>query len=399
MNPTARITRKLFAAVACVTLLALSSASQALPAGLIPSPPKIAAKSYILIDAVSGEVLAENNADMVLPPASLTKMMTAYVVENELAAGNIRRDDLVTVSEKAWQMKGSLMFIEVGERVPVSKLLEGVIIVSGNDASVALAEHVAGSQGAFVQVMNATAQELGMTNTHYMNASGWPVKDHHSTARDLSILARHIIYDHPEYYAVYKEKEFQHGVNKRTGKPLAPQPNRNTLLFTNPDVDGLKTGHTQEAGYCLTASAIKDDRRLIAVVMGTSSERARANETQKLLTYGFRFFENVDLFHGGVALDQVRVWKGNIDKLPVGLDKDLVVTVPRGKGKAVESSLEVDKSLDVPIKAGQKVGSVVVRVGDEVIAQRDLVALQDVEQGSFFKRIWDSILRFFSELI
>ena len=398
MNPTARLTRKLFAAVICTALMAISSVSHALPAGLIPSPPQIAAKSYILIDAVSGEVLAEHDSDMVLPPASLTKMMTAYVVENELAAGNIRRDDLVTVSEKAWQMRGSLMFIEVGERVSVSKLLEGVIVVSGNDASVALAEHVAGSQGAFVQVMNATAQQLGMTNTHFMNASGWPVKDHYTTAHDLSILARHIIYDHPEYYSIYKEREFQHGVNKKTGKPLAPQPNRNRLLFTNPNVDGLKTGHTQEAGYCLAASAIKDDRRLIAVVMGTKSERARANETQKLLTYGFRFFENVDVNRGGVALEQVRVWKGDIDQLPVGLKDDLVVTVPRGKGKDVKASLIVDDKIEVPIAEGQKVGSVVVRIGDEVIEQRDLVALYEVKQGGFFKRIWDTVLRFFSAL-
>ncbi|WP_281645128.1 D-alanyl-D-alanine carboxypeptidase family protein [Parendozoicomonas sp. Alg238-R29] len=398
MNLTASISRKLAAAMAGIALLAMSSVSQALPAGLIPSPPKVAAKSYILIDAVSGEVLAESNADQILPPASLTKMMTAYVVENELAAGNIKRDDLVTVSEKAWRMRGSLMFIEVGEKVSVEDLLKGVIIVSGNDASVALSEFVAGSEGAFAQVMNATAKELGMNNTHFKNASGWPMKDHYTTARDLSILSQHIIYDHPEYYTVYAEKEFQYGVNKKTGRPLNPQPNRNTLLFTNPSVDGLKTGHTDEAGYCLAASATNGERRLIAVVMGTSSERARANETQKLLTYGFRFFENVDVNRGGVALEQVRAWKGTIDNLPVGLADDLVVTVPRGKGKDVKASMVVDDNLEAPIAAGQKIGSVIVRVDDEIIAERDLVALETVEEGGFFKSLWDSIVRFFMGL-
>ena len=398
MSQIARITRKMACVCAGLTMLTLSSVTMALPDGMIPSPPKIAARSFILVDGQSGEVLAEKNADQPLPPASMTKMMTAYVVENEMAADNIGREDLVTVSEKAWRMRGSLMFIEVGEKVSVEELLKGVIIVSGNDASVALAEYVAGSEDAFAQVMNATAQELGMNNTQFQNASGWPARDHYSSARDLSILASHIIYDHPEYYEVYAQREFQYGVNKRTGKPLNPQPNRNTLLWTNPGVDGLKTGHTKEAGYGLTASAEKEGRRLIAVVMGTNSTRARASETQKLLTYGFRFFENVDVNSGGVALEQVRIWKGVVNELPVGLEKDLVVTVPRGNGKDVQASMVIDEDLEAPIAAGQVVGKVIVRVKDEVIEEKPLIALQSVEEGGFFKRLWDGILRFFAGL-
>ena len=398
MNQTARISRRLAAPLLGAAMLVISSMASALPAGLIPSPPKVAAKSYILLDADSGEILAESNSGEAMPPASLTKMMTAYVVENELAAGNISRSDLVNVSEKAWRMRGSLMFIEVGEKVSVGDLLKGVIIVSGNDASVALAEYVAGSEGAFAQVMNATAQQLGMEDSHFKNASGWPAKGHYASARDLAKLSRAIIYDHPEYYDIYNEREFQYGVNKRTGKPLNPQPNRNSLLWTNPGVDGLKTGHTDEAGYCLAASAKKDDRRLIAVVMGTANERARANETQKLLTYGFRFFENVDVNRGGVSLEQVRVWKGDRDQLSVGLEKDLIVTVPRGRGKDVKATMSVESNLEAPIQAGQVVGSVIVKIDDEIVEEKPLVALEDVQEGGFFKRLWDGIVRFFMGL-
>ena len=383
------------ASVAAMVLLVFASMVRALPVGLIPSPPQVAASSYILMDAVSGEVLAEENADQRLPPASLTKMMTAYVVETELANGNISRGDLVTISERAWQMKGSLMFIEVGEKVSVSDLLKGVIIVSGNDASVALAEYVAGGEESFARLMNATAERLGMVNTHFVNASGWPAENHYSSARDLAILARHMITDHPEYYPIYAEKEFQHGVDKRTGEPLSPQANRNTLLFTNPNVDGIKTGYSDEAGYCLAASSERAGRRLIAVVMGARSERGRASETQKLLTYGFRFFDNVEVRKGGVTLEQVRVWKGSRNELAAGLKKDLVLTVPRGKGKQIQASMLVDQDIVAPVAAGQRVGTVKVTLDDEVISEVPLIALDPVEKGGWFKRFRDSILRFF----
>ncbi|MCY4473133.1 MAG: D-alanyl-D-alanine carboxypeptidase [Kistimonas sp.] len=383
---------------ALVVLLAPCTAGAA-TAGIIPSPPRIAAKSYILMDAASGDVLAEQNADEKVPPASLTKMMTAYVVESELAAGNIGRDEQVTVSERAWRMRGSLMFIEVGEQVSVDNLLKGVIIVSGNDASVALAEHVAGSERAFSDLMNATANKLGMASSHFQNASGWPAADHYTTARDLAILSRHIIQDYPEYYASYAEKEFQYGVNKRTGEPLAPQPNRNSLLWSGIGVDGLKTGHTSAAGYCLAASATQDDRRLIAVVMGAANERARARETQKLLTYGFRFFENVAIKSGGISLTSFRVWQGDRNTLSGGLEEDLVVTVPRGTSGQVEASVRVDSDIRAPVEAGQVIGSVVVRQDGEIVKQRDLLALETVKTGSFLKRMWDSILYFFSHLL
>lgn len=388
----------LAAGVAAMVLLVFAGMVRALPVGLIPSPPQVAASSYILMDAVSGDVLAEENADQRLPPASLTKMMTAYVVETELANDNISRGDMVTISERAWQMKGSLMFIEVGEKVSVSDLLRGVIIVSGNDASVALAEYVAGSEEGFARMMNATAERLGMVNTHFVNASGWPAENHYSSARDLAILARHIILDHPAYYPIYAEKEFQYGVDKRTGEPLSPQANRNTLLFTNSNVDGIKTGYSEEAGYCLVASFERAGRRLIAVVMGARSERSRASETQKLLTYGFRFFDNVEVRKGGVPLERVRVWKGSLDELAAGLKEDLVLTVPRGKGKQVQTSVLVDQDVVAPVAAGQRVGTVKVTLDDEVVSEVPLVALDSVEKGSWFKRFRDSILRFFIRL-
>ncbi len=380
------------------TVLFLASPVQALPAGMIPPAPTVAAKSYILMDAVSGKVLVEKDSGLRLPPASLTKMMTAYVVENELASGRIHRDDPVLVSKKAWRMRGSLMFIEVGEKISVENLLKGVIIVSGNDASVALAEHVAGSEESFAQLMNATAQALGMKDSFFKNASGWPEEGHYTSARDLAVISKHIVYDHPDYYPIYREKEFQYGVNKKTGKLLKPQPNRNSLLWRNSSVDGLKTGHTDAAGYCLAVSAEEDGRRLIAVVMGTASEYARASETQKLLTYGFRFFENVDVHQGGIALENLRIWGGAIDRLPAGLSEDLIVTVPRGTGDKVVATVVFEENLEVPIQEGQKVGSIVVRAGDQVIEERDLIALQSVEQGGFLKRLWDSVVRFFSGL-
>lgn len=384
--------------MAVMTLLTFSSGAQALPAGLIPSPPNVAADGYIMIDAASGEVLAEKKADQKLPPASLTKMMTAYLVTAELTNNTIDSDDLVTISEKAWRMKGSLMFIEIGEKVAVYDLLKGVIIVSGNDASVALSEYVAGSEGAFVQMMNTTAERFGMTNTHFMNASGWPAKNHYSSARDLSLLARHVINDHPEYYSIYAEKEFQYGVDKRTGKPLNPQANRNTLLFINPSVDGIKTGHSDEAGHCLVASSKREGRRLITVVMGARSERIRTSETQKLLTYGFRFFDNVEVKKGRVALERVRVWKGAQNKLSVGLAKDLIVTVPRGKEKDVQARMLIDQDIIAPIVIGQTIGVVKITMDDQVMSEVPLIALESIEDGGFFEQLWDSIVHFFTGL-
>ncbi|MDD7804814.1 MAG: D-alanyl-D-alanine carboxypeptidase [Endozoicomonas sp. (ex Botrylloides leachii)] len=384
----------LFLVVLCVS----AEQAQANIPALIPSPPKLAAKSYVLLDADSGEVLASKAPHEEMHPASLTKMMTAYIAESELAAGNIKRDDKVLISKKAWSMGGSTMFLVVGSRVPVSKLMEGIIIVSGNDASVAMAEYIAGSESGFVQIMNATAKKLGMKNTHFENAAGWPARNHYSTAYDLAILARHIVHDYPKYYGIYSDKYFQYGVDNKTGKPLARQPNRNTLLWTNPYVDGLKTGHIAATGYHLAVTAKRDGRRLIAVLLGAHSEKQRAEEGQNLLTYGFRFFENVNVKKGGIALEHVRVWKGDKNELSIGLAKDLIVSVPRGTGKNLKATMEVDKNLVAPIEKGQALGSVKVTLNDKVVTEVPLLAQQTIEKGSFFKRLWDSILMFLSSL-
>ncbi|MED5297081.1 D-alanyl-D-alanine carboxypeptidase family protein [Halomonas sp. DP8Y7-3] len=361
------------------------------PQVMIPAPPQLAAKSWILIDANSGRVLAEHNSDQRLPPASLTKLMTAYLVERELDRGNIQGDDMVPISEKAWRTGGSKMFVEVGTRVPVEELLHGIVIVSGNDASVAMAEYLAGGEEPFADLMNQHATQLGMENTHYENATGLPGENHYSSARDLMRLARHIILDYPEHYAIYSQKHFTYnGIE---------QPNRNRLLWRDPSVDGLKTGWTEEAGYCLVSSGKRDDMRLISVVMGTNSDEARAQETQKLLSYGFRYYETLKLYDRGAVLNTPRVWEGATNELKVGVDNGVYMTVPRNRNGELTARLDIDSGLVAPIAAGQRVGTMEVRLGDEVVGERDLVALEAVEEGGFFKRMIDKVQRFFSDLV
>lgn len=381
-----------------VAMTCLAVVTQVQAAGLIPSPPKVALTSYILMDVDSGEVLASQNPDETMHPASLTKMMTAYLAEMELAAGNITRDEKVLISEKAWSMGGSTMFIEVGERVPVQELLKGIIIVSGNDASVAMAEHIAGSEGAFAQLMTNTAKRLGMSHTRFQNAAGWPAEDHFSTARDLAILSKHIVQDYPEEYGLYAEKYFQYGVDKRSGKPLRRQANRNQLLWTNPYVDGLKTGHIEATGYHLAVTAKRDGRRLVSVLLGAKTEKQRADDAQKLLTYGFRFFENVDVKRAGEPLQTVKVWKGQTSEVTAGITEDLVVTVPRGTGKKLKASIVIDPKLVAPVVLGQQLGIVKVLLDDKVVREVPLVAQQAVESGGFIKRLWDSVVLFFKGL-
>ncbi|GGJ97165.1 D-alanyl-D-alanine carboxypeptidase family protein [Pseudomonas matsuisoli] len=371
--------------------LFLTFALCVLPAGwaaaqMVPSPPQLAAKSYLLMDAASGNVLIDNTADERLPPASLTKLMTAYIATLEINRGQIKESDMVRVSEKAWRMGGSKMFIEVGNEVSVSDLLHGIIIQSGNDASVALAEHIAGSEDAFADMMNTTAQRLGMKNTHFMNATGWPDPNHYSSAHDMAILARAIINEDAAHYAIYKQKEFFWNNIK--------QPNRNLLLWRDNTVDGLKTGHTEEAGYCLVASAVRDGQRLIAVVFGTSSEQARAAETQKLLTYGFRFFETRTFYQKGTELTQARVWKGAVPQVKAGLAQDLTMTLPKGTAEKLAATMTVNPDLIAPIEQGAVIGKVEVKNGEQVVHTADLVALEPVEEGGFFRRIWDSLRLF-----
>ena len=355
--------------------------------GLVPAPPRIAAKAWLLTDFHSGRVLAEHNADERVEPASLTKMMTAYVVLSELEKGTIGENDEVLVSEKAWRMQGSKMFIEVGKRVPVHELLKGMVIQSGNDASVALAEHVAGSEDAFVDLMNLYAKRLGLTHTHFANATGWPHPDHYTTARDLAKLAAALIRDFPEHYDLYKEKEYTWN-NIR-------QFNRNRLLWLDERVDGVKTGHTESAGYCLVASAAQDDMRLISVVLGTPSDSARASASRKLLNYGFRFYETFLLHKADEPLTEMRIWKGEQEMLPLGLAEDLYITIPRGQRKKVKASMTVQQQLVAPARKGQPYGEVTIKLGDEVLAEKPLVALQDVPEGSLWRTLVDSVLLMF----
>lgn len=354
---------------------------------LIAKPPQIAASGYILMDAASGQVLVAHNADEQLPPASLTKMMTAYVADHELERGNISLKDQVLVSVKAWRTGGSRMFIREGTSVSVEELLKGIIIASGNDASVALAEHIAGSEDSFADLMNRHADRLGMRTTRFRNATGLPADGHFSSARDMATLALAIINDFPEHYALYAEKSYTY--NNIT------QQNRNLLLWRDASVDGLKTGHTEEAGYCLVASAKQGNQRLISVVMGTDSEQARAVETQKLLTWGFRFFETYHAYSAGDVLSQVRVWMGQSNQLDIGPLTDLVMTIPRDSQKDLKAEMKVHPEIRAPIRKGDTLGNVVITLNDEVLLDRPLVALNDVEQAGFFKRLWHSIQLFF----
>ncbi|WP_163559985.1 D-alanyl-D-alanine carboxypeptidase family protein [Halomonas sp. NO4] len=376
----------------CLLLVASQALAQSapVPQTMIPAPPQLAAKSWILMDADSGRILAEHNADERLPPASLTKLMTAYLVERELDRDNIQPDDTVQVSEKAWRTGGSKMFIEVDTLVSVADLLQGIIVVSGNDASVAVAEYLAGGEQPFADMMNQHATRLGMHNTNFVNATGLPDENHYSTARDLALLSEHIINDYPSHYATYAQKEYTYGG--------ISQPNRNRLLWRDPSVDGLKTGWTEEAGYCLVASAERDEMRLISVVMGTSSEEARAQETQKLLSYGFRYYETLRLYDQGAVLTSPRVWGGEKNELRVGVDENVHMTVPRARHQELGARLDIGADLTAPVAAGERVGTLQVMLGEEVVGDQPLVALESIAEGGIFKRLFDQVQRFFSNL-
>jgi len=382
-----RATAVLAAAYIMLSMLMAVPANAA--QALVPQPPQLAAKAYILIDAVTGKVIVEENADLALPPASLTKMMTAYMLAYEVASGNVSLADQVRISEKAWRTKGSRMFIQEGKFVELEDLMRGIIIQSGNDASVAVAEHLAGSEEAFADLMNQHAVRLGMTNTYFLNATGLPAENHLTTARDLAILAKAIIREFPEHYAVYAEKEFTYNEIR--------QPNRNKLLWRDSTVDGLKTGYTAAAGYCLVASAKKDGQRLISVVLGTSSTKARAQESQKLITYGMRFFETHQLYDAQESLTKVRVWGGVQDYLELIIENDLAVTIPRGQAKYIKAQMNINNGIEAPIAAGTSLGSLEIRLDGELIIERNLVAQQAIAEGGFLKAMTDSVVRMFSD--
>ncbi|MDF2868270.1 MAG: dacC [Gammaproteobacteria bacterium] len=350
---------------------------------IIPSMPELNAKSYVLMDYSTGKVLAAKDPDAKLPPASMTKMMSMYVISETLQNGQIKMDDQVRVSKEATTVKGSTMFLRQGQVVSVKELIRGIITVSGNDATVAMAEHVAGSQNAFVSLMNQEAQQLGLQGSHFMDTTGMPDPEHYSTARDLATLAMHIIRDYPDHYEWYSDKEFTFNGIRQT--------NRNRLLWLDSSVDGIKTGHTEEAGFCLAASAKKGDMRLIAVVLGTPSNNARTDNTERLLTYGFRFYETNKLYDAGKVLANPRVWQGQLSNLPVGLASDLNVTIPRGQYDKLQASLELTDGLKAPIQKGQQVGRVKVTLNGEEVASAPVLALQDNAKGGLWTRMIDSI--------
>jgi serine-type D-Ala-D-Ala carboxypeptidase (penicillin-binding protein 5/6) len=333
----------------------------------------------------------EHRAEEMMPPASLTKMMTSYVVEWEAEYGKINYTDMVRISETAWRKGGSKMFVRVNTEVSVEDLLRGIIIQSGNDASIAMAEYIAGSEDAFADVMNQHGLRMGLKGTQFKNATGWPADGHYSTARDLAIIAKALINDFPEQYKIYAEKYFTYNEIR--------QPNRNLLLWRDNTVDGLKTGHTEEAGYCLVASAVRDGMRLISVVMGARNEEARARETQKLFGYGFRYFETHKLYEGGETLQSSRLWKGAVDEVQLGLAEPMAATITRGQRDKMEAVVEIDPFIRAPIAVGQVLGSLKITVDNELVGERPLVALQAVEEGGIFKRLWHSILLFFKQLI
>jgi D-alanyl-D-alanine carboxypeptidase (penicillin-binding protein 5/6) len=370
-----------------ITFLSLTVSTAVQSAAPIPKPPAVGAKGYLVEDFLSGQAIAEKNADEPLEPASITKLMTAYVVFKEISDGSLSLSDKVRISEKAWRTPGSRMFVEVNTQVAVADLIKGMIVQSGNDATVALAEQIAGSEDSFAALMNQHAQRLGMTRTHFVNSTGLPDKEHYTTARDIARISRALIKEFPEYYRWYSEKKFTY--NEIT------QYNRNKLLWRDESVDGLKTGHTETAGYCLVTSAERDGMRLISVVLGTKSEEARADASQALLNYGFRFYETHKLYDGGTKLTSSRVWKGASDTVALGLADTLYVTIPRGEYKSLDASMQLHEQIIAPVADGQPLGEVVVRLGDQTVADKNLVALQPVAEGSFFQRIVDEALLYF----
>jgi len=350
---------------------------------LIPAAPRVNAKAYLLIDHNSGHILAEKNADKKIEPASLTKLMTAYVALYEIERGGISIEDEVKISEKAWRMGGSRMFVEVNTYVTVEQLLKGLIVQSGNDASVALAEHIASSESAFVELMNQHAERLEMSSTHFNNSTGWPDNNHYTTARDLAKLSRAIIDDFPTHYPSYKIKQYTYNNIK--------QYNRNRLLWLDERVDGLKTGHTDAAGYCLISSAKSKGMRLISIVTGTTRDDARIAASRKLLNYGFRFFETNLIYKANTAITNMRIWKGEEQNLSLGIAKDVYVTAPKGQLKKVKKNIKVEAMIEAPIVQGQRYGQVNIMLGENKLATQSLIALSSINEGGLWRKMVDNI--------
>lgn len=352
-----------------------------------PPPPSVNARAYILMDYDSGQILAESKADDRMEPASLTKLMTSYVIYKEMRDGRIKLNDMVTISEHAWRMGGSRTFVPVGKKVSVEDLLKGMIVQSGNDATVALAEYVGGSEEVFVSLMNQEAKRLGMTGTHFVDSTGMPNAEHYTTARDLAVLTRAMIREFPDHYQLYSMRTFTfNGIT---------QQNRNKLLWRDKSVDGVKTGHTESAGYCLVASALQDNMRLISVILGTDTEEGRAEESEKLLSYGFRFYETHRLYGAAQPLSTVRIWKGETEKLPLGLNHELYITIPRGEYSKLDAQMKIQQPLIAPASKGHVYGSLNVSLDGQTVVAKPLVALKDVAEGGFVQQVMDDIKLWF----
>jgi D-alanyl-D-alanine carboxypeptidase (penicillin-binding protein 5/6) len=373
----------LLSVLACV---AATAGAQTIPAAAVP-PPAIAAKAFLLVDVLSGQTLVAQNADEPREPASLTKLMTAYLVFRTLKDRELMPSQMVKVSEKAWRAEGSRMFIDPKKAVSVDELLHGEIVQSGNDAAIALAEAVAGSEQAFVERMNREAERLGMKNTRFVNATGLPSPQHVSTAADLARIAVALIRDFPEYYPLYALKEYRYN--------NISQSNRNRLLWTDPFVDGMKTGYTEAAGYCLIASAKRGPRRLVSVVLGAGSDASRASEAQKLLNYGFQFYDTVQLYQNGQAVSTLRVWKGAANSVPAGFIADQYVTLPKGQAQKLKLTMQAVEPLVAPLTRGQRVGVVKVTIDDKPLGEFPLLALEEVPPASLVGRLWDSVRLWF----
>ena len=373
-----------------ITALLLFTSVYSSAQNLLPRPPQINVTSYILVEPVTGKVLAEFNADDQIEPASMTKVMTGYIAADQLQRNLVRADDEVLISTKAWKMEGSRMFIEAGKRVSFEELLKGIVIQSGNDASVAVAEYLGGTEEGFVDIMNAYAQSLGLNNTLFENSTGLPSSNHFSSARDLSIISANLINNFPEHYALYKEKSFTFNDIR--------QLNRNRLLWRDDSVDGIKTGHTESAGFCLISSAVRGSMRLIAVVAGANSEDERFNASQRLLEYGFRFFVTQNLLKSNEEIRSADVWGGKKDAVSLGLAKDLIVTLPRAELPGLKIDYTFNNNIEAPISKGDILGSLSVKSGETVIANANLVALEEVEPKGFFGRLISKIIMWFLSL-
>lgn len=350
---------------------------------ITPAPPTLNAKAYILIDVNSGKIIAEKNSDEKLPPASLTKMMTLYVISSALRNEQIHLTDPVRISQEAWKIGGSRMFVKEGQQVAVEELLKGIIVDSGNDACVAMSEHLGGSESGFTEIMNQQAKNLGMTSSNFTDSTGLPNQDHYTSAKDLAVLGRALVNEFPQYYHWYKQKWFTfNGIR---------QPNRNRLLWRDTQVDGLKTGHTNDAGFCLVSSAKHDNMRLLAVVLGSPTETARADDSERLINYGFRFFETHQLYKKGTTITELPLYKGQADKITIGLVEDQFITIPSGQYQRLSISTKVPKYVQAPLEKGDKVGELVIQFDNNIIANQPLYALQSAPQGGFFTRSKDGI--------